>query len=64
MDELLDRKQKMPEMGLAPKIWLLELFIDSELEMIKQAVDQTETDSNTWDTLNRYFMKNDGGQII
>lgn len=51
-------------MGLAPKIWLLELFIDSELEMIKQAVDQTETDSNTWDTLNRYFMKNDGGQII
>lgn len=57
VDELLDRKQKMPEMGLGHKIWQLNRFIDSELEIIKQEADQTETDRNTWDTLNRYFMK-------
>ena len=57
VDELLDKKQKMPEMGLAPRIGELDRFIDRELEAIKQAADQAETDRNTWDTLNRYFMK-------
>lgn len=44
-------------MGLAPRIGELDRFIDRELEAIKQAADQAETDRNTWDTLNRYFMK-------
>ena len=43
VDELLDKKQKMPEMGLAPRIGELDRFIDRELEAIKQAADQTET---------------------
>lgn len=57
VDELLDRKQKLPEMELAPKIKELDRFIDSELETIKQAADQAEIDRNAWDTLNCYFMK-------
>ena len=57
VNELLDKKQKMPEMGLAPKIKELDCFIKKELETIRLAADQTETDRNTWDTLNRYFIK-------
>ena len=57
VNELLDKKQKMPEMRLAPKIKELDCFIKKELETIRLAADQAETDRNTWDTLNRYFMK-------
>ena len=64
VNELLDKKQKMPEMGLAPKIKELDCFIKKELETIRLAADQTETDRNTWDTLNRYFIKQVTGRPV
>lgn len=57
VDELLDMKQRMPEMGLAPKIKELDQFIEMELISIKQVADQMEVYRNTWNTLNQYFMQ-------
>lgn len=57
VDELLDMKQRMPEMGLAPKIKELDQFIERELILIKQVADQADVCRNTWDTLNQYFMQ-------
>lgn len=57
VDELLDMKQRMPEMGLAPKIKELDQFIERELISIKQVADQTEVCRNIWSTLNQYFMQ-------
>ena len=42
VNELLDKKQKMPEMGLAPKIKELDCFIKKELETIRLAADQAD----------------------
>lgn len=42
VDELLDMKQKMPEMGLAHKIKELDDFIDTELEKVKRAADEMD----------------------
>ena len=41
VDELLDKKQKMPEMGLAPRIGELDRFIDAMLA-IRAEIDQVK----------------------
>ena len=55
INNLLDMKQKMPEMGLASKIKELDEFIESELEVVKKAADEAENLKNDWEALNNYF---------
>lgn len=55
IDDLLDKKQNMPEMGLASKIKELDDFIEEELVLIKQAADEAESLERSWDLLDAYF---------
>lgn len=60
IDDLLEQKKKLPEMGTAPRIRELDWFIESELERIKQVADQTESKENDWEVLNQFFCKQVG----
>lgn len=55
INNLLDMKQKMPEIGLAPKIKELDDFIETELAVIKKAADEAKDVKNEWELLNKYF---------
>ena len=55
INNLLDMKQKMPEMGLASKIKELDEFIEAELEVVKKAADEAENLKNDWEALDNYF---------
>ena len=55
INNLLDMKQKMPEMGLASKIKELDEFIEAELEAVKKAADEAENLKNDWGALDNYF---------
>ena len=55
IDELLDMKQRMPEMGLAHRIKELDNFIENELERVKQAADDAEIKHSEWEKLNSFF---------
>ena len=57
IDRLLKMKQKMPEMGLAPKIQVLDDFIEAELEAVKQAADEEEAVKCDWRVLNEFFQR-------
>lgn len=57
IDDLLERKQKMPEMGVASKIKALDEFIESELIAIKKAADEEDTVKNGWEILDEYFYR-------
>ncbi len=57
IDDLLERKQKMPEMGVASKIKVLDEFIESELIAIKKAADEEDTVKNGWEILDEYFYR-------
>lgn len=55
--KLLEMKQNMPEMGLAPKIKVLDDFIDTELEAIKKAADDEESLDRDWTLLDEFFLR-------
>ena len=55
--KLLEMKQNMPEMGLAPKIKVLDDFIDTELEAIKKAADDEESLNRDWTLLDEFFLR-------
>ena len=55
--KLLEMKQNMPEMGLAPKIKVLDDFIDTELEAIKKAADGEESLDRDWTLLDEFFLR-------
>ena len=55
--KLLEMKQNMPEMGLAPKIKVLDDFIDTELEAIKKAADEEESLERDWTLLDEFFLR-------
>ena len=55
INNLLDMKQKMPEMGFASKIKELDEFIEAELEAVKKAADEAENLKNDWGALDNYF---------
>lgn len=54
IDNLLEKKQNMPEMGLAPKIKELDDFIKKELKLAKQATDETEAMHCLWERLDSF----------
>ena len=55
--KLLEMKQNMPEMGLAPKIKVLDDFIDTELEAIKKAADDEDALNRDWALLDEFFLR-------
>ena len=57
IDNLLEMKQNMPEMGLASKIKVLDEFIDTELVMVKRVADEEESLNLDWSLLDEYFKK-------
>lgn len=57
IDDLLEQKKRLPEMGIAPRIRELDWFIESEIERIKQVADQAESKENDWEALNQFFCK-------
>lgn len=57
IEELLELKQRMPEMGMAPKIKVLDDFIETDLEAIKKAADEEEPVKKDWSQLNEFFYR-------
>ena len=57
IDKLLEMKRDTPEMGLAPKISVLDDFINDELEAVKQAADVEESTKTDWKVLDDFFQK-------
>ena len=57
IDKLLEMKQNMPEMGLAPKIKLLDHFINTEMEAVKKAADEMESVNQNWTLLDDFFRR-------
>lgn len=57
IDNLLEMKQNMPEMGVAPKIALLDEFINIEMEAVRKAADEEKTVTQEWTLLNEFFWK-------
>ena len=57
IDKLLEMKQNMPKMGLAPKIKLLDHFIDTEMEAVKKAADEMESVNQNWTLLDDFFRR-------
>ena len=55
IDNLLEMKQYMPEMGFASKIKELVEFIERELVAVKQAADDEAALHRSWDLLDDYF---------
>ena len=63
VDELLEKKQKMPEMGMASKIKELDNFIDRQLIEVKKAADTEETIKRDWKLLDEFFCRVVGESI-
>ena len=57
IDKLLEMKQNMPEMGMAPKIKVLDDFIKAELEAVKLAADEEDTVKRDWTLLDEFFQR-------
>ena len=55
VDRLLKMKQELSEMGLAPKVQDLNVYIESMLNWIKQEADTMSKTEIAWDLLNDYF---------
>lgn len=56
VDRLLKMKREFPEMGVAPRVQILNDYIECTMEMIKKKADETSAKSQNWDLLNRYFL--------
>lgn len=63
VDELLEKKQKMPEMGLASKIEKLDNFIDKQLAEVKKAADAEDAVKSDWKLLDEFFCRIVGESI-
>ena len=56
VDKLLKMKQELPEMGLSPRVQVLNDYIEVELSNIKEKAKFIEEDEKTWNLLNDYFV--------
>lgn len=55
VDNLLEMKQVMPEMGLAPKIGILDDFIEEELNLIKAKAEEEQEKKVDWIRINKFY---------
>ena len=56
VDSLLQLKKELPEMGLAPKVQILNDYIEERLVYIKDIADKMENIKSSWNELNRFFL--------
>ena len=57
VDDLLEKKMAASEMGMAPRIDVLNEFIEKEIERIEEKAASCEDKKVEWDALNDYFRK-------
>ena len=57
VNRLLDMKKTLPEMGKAPRIQVINDYIESELQEVKVATEGIEEQEVEWDGLNELFLR-------
>ena len=57
VNRLLDMKKTLPEMGKAPRIQIINDYIERELREIKVAAEDIEEQAIEWDDLNELFLR-------
>lgn len=57
VNRLLDMKKTLPEMGKAPRIQVINDYIESELQEVKVATEGIEEQEIEWDGLNELFLR-------
>ena len=57
VNKLLDLKKTLPEMGKAPRIQIINDYIERELREIKVAAEGIEEQAVEWDGLNKLFLR-------
>ena len=55
VDKLLEMKKEMSELGMAPRIDVLNNYIENSLEDIKNFANNMREERFSWDKLNEYF---------
>jgi len=61
VSDLLRLKMETPEIGLGPRIDVINDYLDSSIEEIDQLIQTLQSDERvTWDELNRLFLKTVG----
>lgn len=57
VEKLLKLKKELPEMGLAPKVQILNDYIDEKLIHIRTIIEDSQDNRLSWDPLNQFFLK-------
>lgn len=57
VNRLLDMKKTLPEMGKAPRIQIINDYVERELRKIKVAAEEIEEQAVEWDDLNELFLR-------
>ena len=53
----MDMKKTLPEMGKAPRIQIVNDYVERELRKIKVAAEEIEEQAVEWDDLNKLFLR-------
>lgn len=57
LERLLELKKTLPEMGRAPKIPVIDAYIQQKLTEIKALAEKVEGKPSEWDSLNELFLR-------
>ena len=58
VNDLLQQKMETPELGLGPRIDIINDYLDASIEEVEQLIQTLPSDDReTWDTLNQLFLK-------
>ena len=57
LDRLLDLKKTLPEIGKAPKIPVVDAYIQQKLPEIKALAEGIDGKVSEWDVLNELFLR-------
>lgn len=57
LERLLELKKTLPEMGMAPKIPIIDAYIQQKLPEIKEVAEEIEGKASEWDALNELFLR-------
>lgn len=57
VNRLLNMKKNLPEMGKAPRIQIINDYVERELREIKVAAEEIEEQAVEWDDLNELFLR-------
>ena len=57
LDRLLEMKKALPEMGLSPKIPVIDGYIERLLPEVKAMADAIEDSASDWEGLNKLFLR-------